>query len=118
MKSELYDALAQRLQDAGLSEAACTAVDMIDAAYVIRAMQSRIEALEKDAARYRWLRDNGFSAASAEIGNDLDGDPFVRFMMSVHIPEPISLPYEEQEWTSSDINTAIDTAIQSEKGGV
>lgn len=94
MKSELYEALAQRLQDAGLSETACAAVDMIDAAYVIRAMQSRIEALEKDAARYRWLRT---ALADKDKG------------VSHHFCSV---------WFSEELDAAIDTAMQSEKGGV
>lgn len=65
----------------------------------------------QDAARYRWLRNHGFQSAWAELGSDLDGDPFVCFVMRVHIPEPTSLPYEEQEWTAGDTDAAIDAAI-------
>lgn len=68
----------------------------------------------QDAARYRWLRNHGFQSAWAELGSDLDGAPFVCFVMRVHIPEPISLPYEEQEWTAGDTDTAIDAALAAQ----
>ena len=68
----------------------------------------------KDAARYRWLRNVGLHSASAELGSDLDGTPFVCFVMRVQIPEPISLPYEEQEWDACDTDAAIDAALAAQ----
>ena len=85
----------------------------------LAATQPAAQGMEQDAARYRWLRNHGFHSASAELGSDLDGAPFVCFVMRVHIPEPISLPYEEQEWTACDTDVAIDAAIaaQAKQGG-
>ena len=59
MKSVIYEKLAQRLQHAGLADDGCAGladpVDLIDAASTIRALQSRLESLENDAALLDWL---------------------------------------------------------------
>ena len=65
---------------------------------------------ESDAARYRWLRDEGFTFADVDLGTDSDGDYFVAYRIRFHLPEPAHSKFEDDEWTGPDIDAAIDAA--------
>lgn len=66
----------------------------------------------QDARRYQWLRDSGFAYANVDLGTDLDGDNFVRYQIRFDIPEPAHSKFEDDEWSASDIDAAIDSAMQ------
>lgn len=70
-----------------------------------------------DAARYRHLCDRSFQFADVSTGEDHRNEPFVRFRPSFDIKEPASFPncYEDEEWTPSMIDAAIDAAIKGAK---
>ena len=70
----------------------------------------------KDAARYRWLRDEGFTFADVDLGTDSDGDDFVAYRIRFHLPEPAHSKFEDDEWTGPDIDAAIDAALAAQGG--
>lgn len=70
----------------------------------------------KDAARYRWLRDEGFTFADVDLGTDSDGDDFVAYRIRFHLPEPAHSKFEDDEWAGPDIDAAIDAAIAAQGG--
>ncbi len=70
----------------------------------------------KDAARYRWLRDEGFTFADVDLGTDSDGDDFVAYRIRFHLPEPAHSKFEDDEWTGPDIDAAIDAALTAQGG--
>ena len=69
------------------------------------------------AERYRWLREHGFNHADVELTSDLDGNPITIWRLRFYIPEPSSLPYEDDEWTLEQLDEAIDHARRVEGGG-
>lgn len=71
--------------------------------------------LQKDAERYQWLRDHGFRFANVDLGTDCNGDNFVELKITFRIPELPNLPYEDEEWTGTEIDLAIDAAIAKGK---
>lgn len=66
-----------------------------------------------DAARYRWLRDEGFTFADVDLGTDSDGDDFVAYRIRFHLPEPAHSKFEDDEWTGPEIDAAIDAAMKA-----
>jgi len=77
-------------------------------------LTARVAELERDAARYRWLRDRGFQYADADLGTDFHGDNFVSFRMRFNLPEPPHSNYEFEEWDAPEIDASIDAAMQQE----
>lgn len=80
----------------------------------IERLRARVAELERDAARYRWLRDRGFQYADADLGTDFHGDNFVSFRMRFNLPEPPHSNYEFEEWDAPEIDASIDAAMQQE----
>lgn len=68
---------------------------------ILEALHSRVEALEKDAARYRWLRKNWFTMAASYENN------------SIHFYTGGKRYSSANE---SLLDATIDTTMQSEKG--
>ncbi|RMI00494.1 hypothetical protein [Stutzerimonas nitrititolerans] len=81
----------------------------------IEALLAERDALKKDAERYRWLRDRGFSHADVSLGTDCDGDNFVGYRITFNLPEPAHNKFEDDEWEADDIDAAIDAALQGEQ---
>lgn len=71
--------------------------------------------MERDAARYRWLRNSSFRYANVDLSTTRDGDNCVDFVPRFSIPEPVGMEYEDNEWTVTDIDSAIDAAIAKDK---
>jgi hypothetical protein len=68
----------------------------------------------RDAERYRWLRDKGFAYADVDLGSDFDEDTFVSYRIKFNVPEPAHYKFEDDEWTATDIDAAIDAAIAAQ----
>ena len=71
------------------------------------------ESVLEDAARYKWLRDEGFTFADVDLGTDSDGDDFVAYRIRFHLPEPAHSKFEDDDWTGPDIDAAIDAAMKA-----
>ena len=79
-----------------------------------RLPEAAVEAMRRDAERYRWLRDSGFKFADVDLGADSDGDNFVGYRIKFHVPEPAHSKFEDDEWGPSDIDAAIDAALAAQ----
>lgn len=67
----------------------------------------------KDAARYLWLRNHGLKYANVGLGSDCEGRNVVDFSPTLTIPEPVGMSYEDNEWTLTDLDAAIDAAMSA-----
>jgi len=66
---------------------------------------------KRDAARYRYLRDHGLKYANVGLGTTCEGVDVVDFSPTFTIPEPAGMHYEENEWSLTDLDAAIDAAM-------
>ena len=91
------------------------ALECIDeAADRIEQIEAERDELKADAMRYRWLKIHGLQRAWISLGTDCDGENFVDFKCEFKVPEPLNLPYEDDEgleWADKDFDSAIDAAI-------
>lgn len=78
-------------------------------------LHPRFAQLAKDANRYRWLRDHGFSHADVSLGTDSDGDNFVGYRVSFNVPEAAHSKFEDDEWEAPDIDAAVDAALAAQQ---
>lgn len=83
----------------------------------VQQLPAEVEALRKDAERYRWLRNHGFEHATVDLGTDCGGDNFVAYRITLRLPEPAHSRYEDDEWEAADIDAAIDAAIKATQEG-
>lgn len=68
---------------------------------------------QKNSLRYEYVRDIGFYSGVVNLGQQSDGTHFVEFECRMRIPEIAGvIPYEDEEWTSAQIDAAIDMAIK------
>ena len=68
-----------------------------------------------DALRYRWLTRSGFKHAEIELSErGEERIPCVDYKITFSIPEPVGTEFDEQEdgWTLTDIDAAIDSAMK------
>lgn len=68
-----------------------------------------------DALRYRWLTRSGFKYAEIELSErGEERIPCVDYKITFSIPEPVGTEFDEQEdgWTLTDIDAAIDSAMK------
>lgn len=78
-------------------------------------LRAEVEGLRKDAERYRWLRDEGFAHADVSLGTDCDGENFVSYRISFHLPETAHGKFEDDDWSSADVDAAIDAALAAKE---
>jgi hypothetical protein len=78
----------------------------------IAQLEAELAEARKDGERYRYLRDVGFYTGTVNLGQRSDRSNYVEFVCRFQIPEMANeLSYEEEEWTSEQINAAIDAAM-------
>jgi glutathione S-transferase len=77
------------------------------------ALEAELAAVRADAARYRWLRDQGLGRADVSLGHDPETGDTAFFHTSFGIPEPAGMAYEDGEWSLTDLDAVIDAAISA-----
>ncbi len=82
---------------------------------VVQVIGQVVRQSEAAANRYFYLRDEGLMRASnVDLGTDCHKGNCVYFRPTFCIPEPVDLPYEDEEWSIADLDAAIDAAIAGE----
>lgn len=74
-------------------------------------LHPRFAAAANEAARYRWLRDHAFTHADVSLGTDANGENFVGYRITFNLPEPAHQKFEDDEWSASDIDAALDAKL-------
>lgn len=108
----MTDDLKQRLRDYIYNTDDCAL--RVETADRIEQIEAERDELKADAMRYRWLKIHGLQRAWISLGTDCDGENFVDFKCEFKVPEPLNLPYEDDEgleWADKDFDSAIDAAI-------
>ena len=110
----MTDELKQRLRTHGNMGNKWSMMLSHEAADRIEQLEAERDELKADAMRYRWLKIHGLQRAWISLGTDCDGENFVDFKCEFKVPEPLNLPYEDDEgleWADKDFDSAIDAAI-------